>query len=64
MATGDTTAAYIPSFDVELNEARDTLDKTFPKDGGRTHRYSKGLMVLVQNCISEIGELCRVKSVI
>ena len=39
VAVGDTVAAWVPPFDIELNEAGDGLDTTLPQDGGRTHRY-------------------------
>jgi len=37
--TGDLKAAYVPVFDIELNEAEDGLDRTPPRFGGLTHRY-------------------------
>jgi len=38
LATGDSTAAYIPPFDVPLNDDG-TMDKRPPQNGGGQHRY-------------------------
>ena len=39
VAAGDTVAAWIPPFDINLNEAGDGLDTTLPQYGGKTHRF-------------------------
>ena len=39
VAAGDILAAWVPTFDIELNEAGDGLDTTLAEDGGRTHRF-------------------------
>jgi len=54
IATGDITAAWIPPFNIQLNEAEDGLDRTLPEYGGGSHRNA--ILVFKQKGFISIPE--------